>query len=91
MNDWHNICITDKSGKEFFKVVASPMSTYSEIKNLKRHIEQAKSNPEAYKFLDVASAVIMLDGSLYSDPAEGSIDADALLAELDALQAELGL
>jgi hypothetical protein len=33
----------------------------------------------------------MLDGSLYSDPAEGSIDADALLAELDALLAELGL
>ena len=62
MNDWHNVCITDKTGVERFKCLASPMSTMSEIRNLKRHIEQAKANPKAYPMLDVATAVIMLDG-----------------------------
>lgn len=67
MNDWHKLHITDKSGKEFFKTTASPMSTFSEIKNLKRHIEQAKANPKHYKFLDVETAVIVLDGDVYSE------------------------
>lgn len=82
MNNWHNLCITDKSGKVMFNTTASPMSTMSEIRNLKQHIVQAKANPKAYKFLDVATAVIMLDGEVYSDPAESEFDADALLAEL---------
>lgn len=91
MNEWHNICITDKSGKEMFKCTASPMSTMSEIKNLKRHIEQAKASPQHYKFLDVATAVIMLDGVVYTEPSMDKFDADALLAELDELSSELGL
>lgn len=79
MNDWHHIHITDKSGGKYFSTVASPMATHSEIKNLKRHIEQAKRNPELYHFMDADSAVIMLDGSVYSEP---EIDSDALLKEL---------
>jgi hypothetical protein len=82
MNDWHNICITDKSGNEFFKATASPLATFSEIKNLKRHIEQAKAHPQHYNFLDVATAVIMLDGEVYSEPRVEDFDADALLKEL---------
>lgn len=80
-NTWHNIHITDRTGKEHFKTLASPMSTMSEIRNLQRHIEQARQNPQAYKFLDVATAVIMLDGLPYGAPVS-DIDADALLAEL---------
>lgn len=82
MNEWHKLHITDKTGAEFFKCDASPMSTMSEIRNLKRHLEQAKASPKHYKFLDVASAVIMLDGAVYGEPATASFDADALLAEL---------
>lgn len=82
MNDWHKLYITDKTGQEFFKTDASPMSTMSEIRNLKRHIENAKRNPQAYKFLDVATAVVMMDGMPYSEEPSADFDADALLAEL---------
>jgi hypothetical protein len=85
MSDWHNISITDKSGKEFFKVVASPMATHSEIKNLQRHLDQAQRSPKAYSFLDVATAHILLDGAPYGVQTE-ELDADALLAELDAIE-----
>lgn len=78
--NWSTLYITDLTGKVFFHTIASPMSTMSELRNLKRHIEQAKANPKAYKFLDVASAVVMLDGMPYGEPCE--IDADALLKEL---------
>lgn len=81
MSNWHNIHITDKTGKEHFKTLASPMSTMSEIRNLQRHLEQAKKYPKAYTFLDVATAVIMLDGLPYGVPVSG-IDDDALLKEL---------
>lgn len=80
MKDWHNICITDYTGQQFFKCTASPMATISEIKNLKRHIEQAKRSPEAYKMFDATSAIILLDGTPYGEPC--GIDADALLKEL---------
>lgn len=81
MSDWHKLCITDKTGAEFFKCTASPMSTMSEIRNLKRHIEQAKASPNMYYFLCADSAVILLDGAPYSEPVS-NLDADALLAEL---------
>ena len=81
MNDWHNLCITDKSGQEFFKCTASPMSTASEIKNLKRKLEEAKRRPSLYSFLDVDTATVMLDGKPYGE-AVSNLDADALLKEL---------
>lgn len=80
-NTWHNIYITDKTGMEHFKTLASPMSTMSELRNLQRHLEQAKQRPMAYTFLDVATAVIMLDGLPYGVPVSG-LDADAMLKEL---------
>jgi hypothetical protein len=67
MNDWHKIHITDRTGQIFFSTTASPMSTMSEIRNLKRHIEQAKRSPLMYKFLDASTAVIMLDGMPYGE------------------------
>lgn len=60
---WTELYITDKSGGKHFKTLASPMGTTSEIKNLKRHIEQAKKYPEHYGFMDIDSAVLIENGS----------------------------
>lgn len=67
MNDWHNIYITDKTGKKFFNTTASPMSTMSEIKNITRHLEGIKSGNKLYAKIgaDPHTAVLMLDDSLY--------------------------
>lgn len=65
MNDWHNVYITDKSGKKFFNVDASPMSTMSEIRNLTRHIEAIKAGKKGYEFIDKESIKLMLDGEPY--------------------------
>ncbi len=78
-NEWHDVCITDKTDKKFFNTIASPMSTASEIKNLKRHLQQAKIVPHRYKFLDVESAVILLDGTPYDTPVD---DLDKMMKEL---------
>jgi hypothetical protein len=75
---WRNVYITDKSGEKTWNTTASPMSTISEIRNLKRHLELAKEFPQNYRFLDLATAVIMLDGQPYQMPD------DELLAELFA-------
>ncbi len=86
MNEWHNIHITDKTGKVMFNTVASPMSTMSEIKNMKQKLAQAKALPAQYHFLDIDSAVIMLDGSVYSEQESILSDDD-----IDSMLAELGL
>ena len=82
MNDWHTIYITDKTGKKFFNTNASPMSTMSGIRNLKRHLEAIKSgNPSYAKVsVDQATAVLMLDGQPYQSMEE--ILDDDLLKEL---------
>lgn len=63
MDNWHNLHITDKGGKEYFKTTASPSSTQSEINNLKAHIDNAKRHPEKYSFLDAETACVVLDGT----------------------------
>ena len=77
MNDWHELHISDKTGGVFFKTAASPLATFSEIKNLKSHLKAAKQYRCHYSFLDVDSAHIVLDGERYSEP-----DADELSAVL---------
>lgn len=66
-NDWHTIYITDVTGKKFFNTQASPMSTASEIKNIKRHLDAIKAGSKAYDKvgIDKASAQLMLDDSPY--------------------------
>lgn len=61
MSDWSNVYLTDKSGKKFFNTVASPMSTESEVRNLKRQLENAKMYPDMYKFLDISTAKVMVN------------------------------
>ena len=37
-----------------------------EIHNMQRHLEQAKKHPKAFAFLDLATAVILVNGKPYS-------------------------
>ena len=78
---WHNLHITDKTGKKFFNTDASPMSTMSEIRNLQRHVEAIKVSAKGYEFVDSASATLMLDGEPYGTMMDDILD-DDLLAEL---------
>lgn len=80
MTTWHNVYITDNTGKKFFNTQASPMSTMSEIKNLTRHIDAIKANAKGYEFIDKESARLMLDDVPYG--VSDDIDTDTLLAEL---------
>lgn len=81
-NNWHNVYITDKSGRKMWNTTASPMSTMSEIKNLKRHLEAAAKHPDKYPSLDLATAVIMLDGEVYGEAL--TMSDEELLKELGA-------
>ena len=67
MDNWHNIYITDCTGKKFFNTQASPMATMSEIRNLKRHLEAIKSGAKLYAKvgIDKDTAVLMLDDTVY--------------------------
>lgn len=59
------------------------MSTMSEIRNLQQHLKQAKNNPSQYYFLDIDSAVILLDGVVYHQPTlQDILDDDQLFKEL---------
>jgi hypothetical protein len=62
MRNWNNIYIADANGGKHFNTEASPMSTDSEIKNLRSHLSNAKRNPHLYKFMDVETAFIVLNG-----------------------------
>lgn len=77
-NGWHTLYITDKNGTKMWNTIASPLSTASEIKNLKRHIEFARKNPKTYSFLDVDTAVIMVNGEIYKESVIEDIDVELL-------------
>lgn len=79
---WGNVYITDKTGKKMFDTMASPMSINSEVKNLIRHIENAHKYPTQYKFMDIATAQVMVDGEPYG--AQSDMSDDELLAALGA-------
>lgn len=51
--------ITDKNGKESFKVLCATQYASSERRNLQGHINAAIKNPKAYGFLDIATARIV--------------------------------
>lgn len=77
---WGNVYITDKTGRKMFDTMASPMSIISEVKNLTRHIENARKYPAQYKFMDIATAQVMVDGEPYG--AKNDMSDDELLAAL---------
>jgi hypothetical protein len=72
MSDWNDIYVTDKSGNKFFKITASPMSTFPELRNIKRTMQHCAS-------IDQETAVIMLNGEPYGQWDQSD---DELLAQL---------
>lgn len=65
-SNWNNIYITDCNGGKHFNTTASPLSTNSEIKNLKQHLHRAKYHPQMYGFLDIETAFIVINGQAYN-------------------------
>ena len=78
MSEWFKIHITDKTGKEFFKTVASEWGVYSEVKNLQKHVENSKKYPEHYKFLDAETAKVMVNDEEYISPELADDDIELL-------------
>ncbi len=75
------VYITDKTGKKFFNTLCSEQYHMSEVRNLTKKIEQAKAQPDHYKFLDLETAVVMKDGSPLFSHFDDMTDSQ-LLAEL---------
>lgn len=77
MNNKHSkVCIKDKNGNHF-NTLCSPDYTAPEIRNMRRHLDMAAKHPDLYKFLDLLTAKIVVDGEDYLD-----ISDEQLLAEL---------
>jgi len=79
---WHNAYITDKNKAKRFNTTATGFGIQSELKNLQRHIDNAKKFPQHYTFLDAETAYIMLDGEKYGQTLDDILD-DDLLNELN--------
>lgn len=72
------VCIEDKNGK-YWNTLCSSDFIAPEIRNMQRHLDLAKLNPDKFKFLDLDTAKILVDGVPY---ARLSVEDDKLLTEL---------
>lgn len=52
------VYITNKSKQKFFVEITDSKFIDSSIRDLKRHLDNAKLNPKAYHFLDLETADI---------------------------------
>lgn len=75
MNNWNELHITDKTGQQWFKTIASPMSTDPEMRNLYRKIPNCS-------FIDQATAEVVINGASIQSVLDMSDD--DLLAMLAA-------
>jgi hypothetical protein len=73
------VCIQDKNGKHW-NTLCSSSFTAPEVRNIQRHLEAARKSPITYHFLDLPTAVIMVDGKPYVEMTD-----DELLTELGVL------
>lgn len=80
-----NVWITDKSGKRYWNTHCSVGHADPEIRNMQKRLEQAKKHPQAFAFLDLETAVIMLNG----EPHSPNVDTEDMSD--DELLAQLGL
>ena len=78
---WNELYITDKTGFMGWMTSASVLSTDGAIREMERHISEAKSGNPSYKFLDAESAQIILNGLPFEKPKMTANDL-ALLDEL---------
>ncbi len=74
-----SVCIQDKNGKHW-NTLCSVDYTAPEIRNMQRHLQQAAKYPNQYHFLDLATAVILVNDNPYA-PVFTSED-DELLKQL---------
>lgn len=61
-NNWHEIWITDHSGKKFWNTSASSLGTQAELRNMQRRLDQIMKNGGYMPEIDSTTAGIMLDG-----------------------------
>lgn len=76
MSDSTVLHIQDKNGAHF-RTVCSTAYKAAEIRNLERHLNNARANPKAYGFLDLDTARIYENG-------EARLSDDEILKELEA-------
>lgn len=81
MNNTITMWITDKTGKEFFKTICGRGYHEGELRNLQGHLINARNQPAHYKFLDIDTAVIKIDGLTYS---QIDLEDEELLRKLGA-------
>ena len=74
------VCISDVTGKKYFNTLCSAKYASSEIRNMGRHLEQAKKHPLQFRFLDIPTAHILLDGKPISPIAFNMTDDELLTA-----------
>lgn len=55
------VYITDKSNKRYFVELTGAAFIESSIRDLKRHLQNAKLNPKLYHFLDLETAKIEIE------------------------------
>ena len=55
------VYITDKTEKPMFKTLCATAYYESEVRNLHRKLIEAEKYPEAYKFLDLDTARIVIN------------------------------
>lgn len=75
MSETTTLYISDKTGKKFWNTVCSTEFKAPEIRNLERHLCQAKNHPVVYSFLDYDTARIYENG-------QPMMTDDELLADL---------
>ena len=61
------VCIIDKNGKKMFNTLCGADYAAPEIRNMKRHLDLAAKYPAQYHFIDLDTAIILVDGFPYLD------------------------
>ncbi len=64
------VCIRDKTGKRYWNTTCSTAYIDPEIRNMQRRLDAAARNPERYGFLDLATAVILVNDMPYQVTSE---------------------
>ena len=67
------VCIRDKNGK-YWNTTCSTEYIDHEICNMQQHLDAAAKYPERYRFLDLASAAILVNGTPHHVASDNTID-----------------
>ena len=73
------VSIQDKNGK-YWNTTCSSAYIDSEIRNMQRHLDATAKHPNAYRFLDLATAIILVAGVSYQSADDNLSDSELLQA-----------